>query len=131
VVGEFRPLVRPGIAGIEEKICLLAVQEHRGLIDVGFVGGGTVSVCATPEATSMPICAFIPKCHAWMPPFAQEGFERFDHVIGCGHVSGLHVRPDMAAGRYGDTRPWRKSLKRAFCCVSGPGSDRSFDLTVR
>jgi hypothetical protein len=41
VVGEFRPLVRPGIAGIEEKICLLAVQEHRGLIDVGFVGGGT------------------------------------------------------------------------------------------
>src|SRR4051812_13310481 len=50
----------------------------------------------------------------WMPPFAQEGFERFDHVIGCGHVSGLEARPDMAAGRYGDTRTWRKSLVRAL-----------------
>jgi hypothetical protein len=41
VVGEFRPLVRPGIAGVGEKICLLAVQERCGLIDVGVVGGGT------------------------------------------------------------------------------------------
>src|SRR3954451_9561265 len=95
-----------------------------------------LTVCTKPEATSTPICAFMPKCHVWMPPFAQEGFERFDHVIGCGHVSGLQVRPDVAAGRYGDTRTWRKSLVRALelfgiCCVSGPGSDRSFDLTVR
>src|SRR5438270_13015643 len=25
-----------------------------------------VTVCTTPEATSTPICAFIPKCH-WLP----------------------------------------------------------------
>ena len=74
--------------------------------------------------------------HVWMPPFAQEVFEQFDRVIGCGHVSGLFMQPDMAAGRYGDTRTWRRSLWRAqspvfTSCVSGSGSDRSFDLTVR
>src|SRR4051794_14261818 len=92
-----------------------------------------VSVCATPEATSMPICAFIPKCHAWMLPFAQEGFERFDHVIGCGHVSGVHVRPDMAAGRYGDTRPWSKSFERALSSLAlfaFPGPDLTDHLTL-
>ena len=69
-----------------------------------------------------------------MPPFAQEGFERLDHVIGCGHVSGLQVRPDMAAGRYGDTRTWRKSLKRAsssLAFVAFPGPDLTDHLTVR
>src|SRR3954469_22749847 len=77
--------------------------------------------------------AFIPKYHVWMPPFAHEGFERFDHVIGCGHVSGLQVRPDMAAGRYGDTRTWRKSLKRALssvALVAFPGPDLTDHLPL-
>lgn len=70
------------------------------------------------------------------PRSRKKFFERLDHVIGCSHVLGLLMRPDMAAGRYGDTRTWRKSIERAFelygsKCVSGPGSDRSFDLTVR
>src|SRR5215212_8348140 len=68
-----------------------------------------------------------------MPPFAQEGFERLDHVIGCGHVSGLQVRPDMAAGRYGDTRTWRKSLKRALsslALIAFPGPDLTDQLTL-
>ena len=68
-----------------------------------------------------------------MPPIAQEGFERFDHVIGCGHVSGLQVRPDMAAGRYGDTRTWRKSLERALsslALVAFPGPDLTDHLTL-
>ena len=30
-----------------------------------------------------------PKYHVWMPPLAQDGFEWFGRVIGCGHVSGL------------------------------------------
>ena len=74
--------------------------------------------------------------HVWMPPFAQDVFERLDRVIGCGHVSGLQMRPVTTAGRYGDARTWRKSIE-ASCelggiyCVSRPGSDRSFDLTVR
>src|SRR3954471_9032968 len=73
------------------------------------------------------------RCHVWMPPFAQEDIERLDHVIGCGHVSGLQVRPDMAAGRYGDTRTWRKSLIRALsslALVAFPGPDLTDHLTL-
>src|SRR3954447_25112279 len=73
------------------------------------------------------------KYHVWMPPFAQEGFERLDHVIGCGHVSGLQVRPDRAAGRYGDARTWRKSLVRALSSlafVAFPGPDLIDHLTL-
>src|SRR3954451_12026331 len=73
------------------------------------------------------------KCHVWMPPFAQEDFERFDHVIGCGHVSGLQVRPDRAASRYGDTRTWRKSPIRAsssLAFVAFPGPDLTDHLTL-
>src|SRR3954452_23586892 len=68
-----------------------------------------------------------------MPPFAQEGFERLDHVIGRGHVSGLRVRPDRAAGRYGDTRTWRKSFVRALssvALVAFPGPDLTDHLTL-
>src|SRR4051812_27551545 len=92
-----------------------------------------VTVCTRPEATSTPICAVIPKCHVWMPPFAQEGFERLDHVIGCGHVSGLQVRPNVAAGRYGDMRTWRKSSVRALSSVAFvafPGPDLTDHLTL-
>jgi hypothetical protein len=75
------------------------------------------------------------RCHVWMPPFAQDGFESFGRVIGCCHVSGLQVRPVTTAGRYGDARTRRKSVRRAFeldgiYCISRPGSDRSFALTV-
>src|SRR5215212_443947 len=92
-----------------------------------------LTVWTSPEATSTPICAFIPKYHVWMPPFAQEDFERLDPVIGCGHVSGLRVRPDMAAGRYGDMRTWRKSLVRALSSVAPvafPGPDLTDHLTL-
>ena len=30
--------------------------------------------------------------HVWMPPLVQVVFERLEHVIGCGHVSGLSLR---------------------------------------
>jgi hypothetical protein len=30
--------------------------------------------------------------HVWMPPLMQGISELFEHVIGCGHVSGLLVR---------------------------------------
>src|SRR3954451_19439709 len=73
------------------------------------------------------------RCHVWMPPFAQKGFKRFDHVIGCGHVSGLEVRPDRAAGQYGDTRTWRKSLVRALSALAlvvFPGPDLTDHLTL-
>jgi hypothetical protein len=30
--------------------------------------------------------------HVWMPPLMQGFSERFEHVIECGHVSGLFVR---------------------------------------
>ena len=30
--------------------------------------------------------------HVWMPPLVQVVFERFERVIGCGHVSGLSLR---------------------------------------
>src|SRR4051812_16554852 len=91
------------------------------------------TVWTRPEAISTPIWAFIPKYHVWMPPFAQEGFERLDHVIGCGHVSGLQVRPDRAAGRYGDTRTWRKSLERALsslALIAFPGPDLTDHLIL-
>jgi hypothetical protein len=66
-------------------------------------------------------------------PFAQEGIERLDHVIGCGHISGLQVRPDIAAGRYGDTRTWRKSFERALsslASVAFPGPDLTDHLIL-
>src|SRR3954451_23158351 len=87
------------------------------------------SQCFTPailRATSS-------RCHVWMPPFAQEDIERLDHVVGCGHVLGLHVRPDRAAGRYGDMRTWRKSLVRALSSlapVAFPGPDLTDHLTL-
>ena len=61
-----------------------------------------------------PTSAF---AHVWMPPSVQVVSERLKHVIGCGHVSGLDMRPIMTAGRYGDTRTWRRSLKRAVSSV--------------
>jgi hypothetical protein len=30
--------------------------------------------------------------HVWMPPLVQEISERFECVIGCGHVSGLSLQ---------------------------------------
>ena len=30
--------------------------------------------------------------HVWMPPWVQAAFERLEHVIECGHVSGLKMR---------------------------------------
>ena len=30
--------------------------------------------------------------HVWMPRLVQVNFQRLEHVIGCGHVSGLIVR---------------------------------------
>ena len=54
------------------------------------------------------------KCHVWMPPLAQDGFEWFGRVIGCGHVSGLQARPITTAGRYGDARTRRKINAASF-----------------
>jgi hypothetical protein len=51
--------------------------------------------------------------HVWMPPFAQDVFERLGRVIGCGHVSGLEMRSVTTAGRYGDARTCCKSHLRA------------------
>jgi len=48
-----------------------------------------------------------------LPPFAQGVFERLGRVIGCGHVSGLFMRPVATTGRYGDSRTWRSSRRRA------------------
>jgi hypothetical protein len=54
------------------------------------------------------------KCHVWMPPFAQDGFESFGRVIGCDHVSGLQARPVTTAGQYGDARTRRKINAASF-----------------
>lgn len=42
------------------------------------------------------------------PVHARLFFERFQRVIGCGHVSGLYCSPFMTTGRYGAKRSWRK-----------------------
>ena len=57
-------------------------------------------------------------------------FEEFRVVI-----SRQTLSPVTTAGRYGDARTRRKSVRRAFeldgiYCISRPGSDRSFALTV-
>ena len=41
------------------------------------------------ERGSPPINRFV---HVWMPPLVQEISERFECVIGCGHVSGLSLQ---------------------------------------
>src|SRR5215211_1882623 len=67
------------------------------------------------------------------PHSRKKVFERLDHVIGCGHVSGLQVRPDRTAGRYGDTLTWRKSLERvlsSLASVAFPGPDLTDHLTL-
>ena len=43
------------------------------------------------------------------------------------------MRPDMAAGRYGDTRTWRKSIERAMSSMAlsaFPGPDLTDHLTL-
>ena len=48
-------------------------------------------------------------------------------------TSGLLMRPDMAAGRYGDTRTWRKSFERALSSlafIAFPGPDLTDHLTL-
>src|SRR4051812_29712695 len=46
---KFRPLVRPGVAGIAEDVFLLSVQQRRRLGDVGFVGGGALDRVHQPR----------------------------------------------------------------------------------
>lgn len=46
-------------------------------------------------------------------PFHASAICVFEHVIGCGHVSGLWCGVGGAAGRHGDTRIRRKSTRRA------------------
>jgi hypothetical protein len=60
------------------------------------------------------VTAISSRCHVWMPPLAQDGFEWFGRVIGCGHVSGLQARPVTTAGRYGDARTRRKINAASF-----------------
>ena len=107
-------------------------SEHAELGDVPFstpadqrrLRGRQRRQCAAPRG----------EVHV-LPPFAQDVFERLGRVIGCGHVSGL----DAACH---DRWPvWRCAalarIKMASFrlvehqCVSRPGSDRSFALTVR
>jgi hypothetical protein len=67
------------------------------------------------------------------PRTRKKFFERLDHVIGCGHVSGLLMRPNMTAGRYGDTRTWRKSDERAvssMACIAFPDPDLTDHLPL-
>ena len=80
------------------------------------------SLGAKPPCMDAPVRA---RCFA-------NGWSR-DRVRSC-------IRPQMrlfhAAGRYGDARTRRRSIRRAFelvgfSCISWPGSDRSFALTVR
>ncbi len=40
-----------------------------------------------------------PVMHVWMPPCVQEDFEQLEHVIGCGHVSGLLMRHRLRGRR--------------------------------
>jgi hypothetical protein len=54
------------------------------------------------------------------PPLAQDGFEWFGRVIGCGHVSGLQARPITTAGRYGDARTSELLSSMAFIAFPGP-----------
>jgi len=59
----FGPLVSPGIAGIGKDRLFPAVQQRCDLGDVAALAAVLVRLRTTPEATSTPICAFIPKCH--------------------------------------------------------------------
>ncbi len=54
-----------------------------------------------------------PTCMYGCPRSRKMFSNDLVRVIGCGHVSGLGMRPDLAAGRYGDERIWRRSFGRA------------------
>jgi hypothetical protein len=55
-----------------------------------------------------------PNCHVWMPPVMQVVFELSEHVIGCGHVSGLE---DAAL-----------QMPRAGMEIRGAGPHHGFEL---
>ena len=50
------------------------------------------NVCTSPDCASTPICAFIPKCHAWTPPVCQALSSRRLEGNDYSHASGLQVQ---------------------------------------
>ena len=125
-----------------------AVAEYLSVLDDAAFGGATPvepkAISPTDPAARYTASANSVAGYAYSDnylidlkhaPARARWFRMVWRVIGCGHVSGLQARPVTTAGRYGDARTRRKSPRRAFeldgiYCISWPGSDRSFALTV-
>lgn len=64
-------------------------RRAQRLYDARHTRHGTRGIIPSGERETSAITRFV---HVWMPPFVQAVFERFERVIGCGHVSGLSLR---------------------------------------
>jgi hypothetical protein len=67
-----------------------------------------------------------------VPPFHASAICVFEHVIGCGHVSGLVCGVGGAAGRHGDARIRRKSTRavRFWSLGAFPDPDQTDHLPL-
>jgi hypothetical protein len=97
----------------------------------------TKRVCRSTKVVMklLPEPAIKSRSHVWMPRLMQEIFDRFEHVIGYGHVSitrqahAEHAAErgasdcggSHAAGRYGDAKVRSKSVARALSSLGRPG----------
>jgi hypothetical protein len=71
--------------------------------------------------------------NVWMPPFAQDGFEWFGRVIGCGHVSGLWrglSRPLAGMEMRGPGANHRGELLSSMVFIAFPGPDLTDHLPL-
>src|SRR3954447_12116555 len=109
---KFEPLVRPGIAGIGEDRLLLAVQQGRRLVDVGFVGGGARDRVHHPRGDIDPDMRLHPK----MPLVALLGLVHL-RVAGLAFVLGR--------GRGGDDGGINDCFPGASTGRAPPASPRS------
>src|SRR3954464_15243757 len=88
---KFRPLVRPGVAGIAEDVFLFAVQQRRRLGDVGFIGGGALDRVHQPRGDLDPDVGLHPE----VPLIA---------FLGLVHLRVAALLLVLGRGRSGDDR---------------------------
>jgi IS5 family transposase len=135
-------LVADGGYGSAEMVGWLVdergIEPHVKLTDKSERKDGTISrseFAYDPEG-NLYVCPGgkeLKKYHVWMPPLAQDGFEWFGRVIGCGHVSGLQgglSRPLAGMEMRGPGANHRGELLSSMVFIAFPGPDLTDHLPL-
>ncbi len=135
-------LVADGGYGSAEMVGWLVdergIEPHVNLVDKTERTDGTFSRSdfAFDRESNLYVCPGgkeLRKYHVWMPPLAQDGFEWFGRVIGCGHVSGLWrglSRPLAGMEMRGPGANHRGELLSSMVFIAFPGPDLTDHLPL-